>query len=628
MMFFIKTGLKKLYRPFHRLNAMLAVPWLWMALSAGILFWYLSPLLLHADTCNILIYDNLDSNVVWLKILAESGKIFAPNSAVIPNMMGGLPRLSYGSEYNVLLWLYYFFTPVTAYVINVTAIHLTAFTSMYLLLQHYVVPKRLRMRTPVVYLGALLFALQPFWPSAGLSIAAMPLVTYLLVKIYSGKAKWYGWTVFLMLPLYTSFVFVYCFYLGFAFVFAVSDSAWHRRINGRFLLALSLMTVMYLSVEYRLVLATFFDDGFVSHRNEFHIFFTEPFIEATRRFFLFFLDGHLIHLRGMQMPLLLPLVLFAWLLRLFGRRLSASESVVIVMLFALSIWTDIWKTMLGSVYGIPAVIVIVVAYALHKRRFSRLDIAILAYTAVSTFYGYMFYEGLGFIANWFPIFKSFSLARAAFVQPLVFGIMVALALEILVRRLHFQVLLLLLLAGVQYYIASIYSWHRLERYSGSATFDSYYVPALFGQLKKEIPEPLEKVCFVSFGIEPAVALYNGLYTVDGYCVNYPLAYKKRFDKVNEGYPGAMTDEEGKNYTGSWGSKLYIMSIASSLEKYRKGTWVDVLNFDETALRDLGADYLISSYRLTYPQDRKLMFIKRYSGEEDSWDLFLYRFGRD
>ena len=608
-----------------RFGNILESPLLWSAISLLALSAYLFPIIFHSGTINTLVFDNLDSNVVWNKILAESGMIFAPNDAVIPNMMNGLPRLSYGSEFSVILWLYYFFTPETAYAVNIVLIHLTAFVSMYLLLERYIVRWEDRFRYAIINGGALLFAVQPFWPSAGVSIAIMPLVTYILANIYYRREKKYEWALLLLVPLYTSLVFVYLFYLGYVFLFIVYNLLRHKRMETRLLLALLIMSAMYLLVEYRLVLATFFNHGFVSHRTAFDIYFSEPFIDATRRFYLFFLDGHLIHARGLQMPILLPFVLFSIGLQFFGRRLNHPESLILISLFAVSIWLDVWPVMLGSIYSIPAIVAVVVLHSILKKKMTFLNAAMLLMIIVSAFYGYAFYNGLHFITEWLPLAKSLSLARAGFVQPMVFGVLLALAMVEVSNKLRFRSLILATLLGAQLILAFEHSWHRLEPVKGLSSFQNYYAPRIFASIKKDIPEKIDAVRFVSFGLEPAVALYNGLYTVDGYCTNYPLSYQKQFEKVNKGYSGSVTDDEGKDFTDVWGSKLYIMSIASAFERYQKGLFVARLDFDERTLKQLGTNYLLSSYQLTYPQDRQLVFIKKYPGAIQSWDIYLYRF---
>ena len=97
---------------------------------------YLSPLFAYTGVFYVPAFDNLDSNVVWYKILAESGMIFSDNNDIVPNMMHGIPRSSYPGEFNVLVWLYYFFEPETAFIINELNIHFVAFISMYIFLNN------------------------------------------------------------------------------------------------------------------------------------------------------------------------------------------------------------------------------------------------------------------------------------------------------------------------------------------------------------------------------------------------------------------------------------------------------------------------------------------------------------
>ncbi len=160
---------------------------LWQWGSLFLLTIYLFPLFVYEDKLHFLAFDNMDSNIVWFKILAESGKIFASNDTIIPNMMNGLPRSCYGSEFFYILWFYYFFTPIQAYIINEVIIHTVAFISMYIFLSHYLFTKEDPYRFIYINIGALYFAILPFWPSGGLSVPLIPLVTYALLNIKNQK---------------------------------------------------------------------------------------------------------------------------------------------------------------------------------------------------------------------------------------------------------------------------------------------------------------------------------------------------------------------------------------------------------------------------------------------------------
>jgi len=75
--------------------------------------------------------------VIIYKLLAESGKIFGSLNSTIPNAMNGLPRISLGSEFNLLVWLTVIFGPFWAIVINYILVRFIAFFSMYIFLNNW-----------------------------------------------------------------------------------------------------------------------------------------------------------------------------------------------------------------------------------------------------------------------------------------------------------------------------------------------------------------------------------------------------------------------------------------------------------------------------------------------------------
>jgi hypothetical protein len=143
-------------------------------LALFILTLYISPFLIFAEDSYILIKDTLDFSLPNFKTLAESGKIFADSNTVMNEMMSA-NRGSFESEFNFVLWLFYFFEPFTAYTINQCIIRLVALIGMYLLLNKYIF-----LFTNYLYsiIISLLYSLLPFYSLIGLSIAGLPLITF------------------------------------------------------------------------------------------------------------------------------------------------------------------------------------------------------------------------------------------------------------------------------------------------------------------------------------------------------------------------------------------------------------------------------------------------------------------
>ena len=584
-------------------------------LSFVLLGWYLSPLLMH--TFYVPTYDNLDSNVVWYKILAESGKIFSPNHTIIPNMMNGLPRSTYGSEFNLQLWLYYFFDPKNAYTINEIFIHLIAFFSMFIFLKKQIVPENRYYGDVPSYAGALYFALLPFWSGDGAGLAFLPLVTYALLRIKNGDSNRWEWIFLALLPLYSSFILIYIFYIVMAGIYLIYDTIEHRQINWKFFAALFLMGSAFLLTEYRLVYAMFIDPQFISHRTEFNAFFKEDWWETYRLSLVNFLacqPPHAVTLTGY----VLPLSLIALGLGFIHRRLTRKESLVIWLLIGASFWVDVWKILLIHKFTLPAIILLALLALVYQQKAKRLSLLLLFIIFLSFFSNLFLSKHFLFLTEYIPMLKAFNMVRMVYVFPFVFGILMTLSVITLFRKLHLTALAALVLIVVQFGYAQSESMYKKTPQKGYESFHDYYVPFIFEKLKKDLSaDNTRHPRVVSYAMEPAIALYNGLYTVDGYSANYPLSYKKQFKKVFDSY------RKDKLYE-MWGSKVYISTVPSETKYYQKGLHIQKLRFDTQALCDLGTEYMISPYIFDTPQSKNLTFVKHYTGTKNSWDIYLYK----
>jgi len=134
---------------------------------------FVSPLFILGENAHIRVHDNLDSNISWYKVLKESGQLFGSIHAVIPQIINGLPRNAFGTEYSGIQWLHHLLPSMLAYAISQTITRMVAFLGMYLLLKrHFIKSKETYQITIWVSLA---FALTPFWPSGMLSTLGMPL---------------------------------------------------------------------------------------------------------------------------------------------------------------------------------------------------------------------------------------------------------------------------------------------------------------------------------------------------------------------------------------------------------------------------------------------------------------------
>ena len=593
----------------------------WIFISLSLMIWYISPL--FYSTFYIPTFDNLDSTIVWYKILAHSDKIFASNDTIIPNMMNGLPRSSYGSEFNIILLLYYIFTPKVAFIINEIIIHTVAFFAMYIFLKRYIVPYHPYYKKTPIYIGALYFALLPYWSGAGLSIPLLPLVTYSLLNIKYHKDTKLDWIFLAILPLYSSFVFLYIFYISFAGIYWLYDSIYHKKVNIRLFCAIFMMGVVFLLKDYRLIMSMFVDQNFISHRVEFDIFFKENLWESYRLALVNFIQGHVPHSQSFQQVFVLPIALIALMLTLVKKRFSSKESLIIWSAILLSFIANFWDIILIHKFTLPGIALLAIAIYIMKKRYRTLPLLILFIIVLSICGACFEYEGFHFLTEKFPIFKTLNMIRMTFVEPFVYTTILVLAFLIFIRKLKFTIFFSILFIAIVFKYDMKHSFYQTKPQDGYASFENYYVPDLFEQLKENLKKKdkdfdIHKSHFVSFGIEPAVALYNNLYTVDGYSVNYPLSYKYAFRKV-------FAPFHTSHLYDIWGSKVYITSILTDKKYYKKNLKIKRLRFDTDALCKLHTNYVLSPYLFDDPSYKdRVKLITSAKGDKDSWDLYLYK----
>ena len=182
-------------------------------ISIILLLVYFSPLL-FLESSKYLMHDNLDSNLVWYKNLAESGKMFANGNSIVDNMMLGIPRACYPTEWSVDHLMYLIFPAQIAYNFNYFFLHLVAFIGMRLMLKDFV------SKSPVIYnFVALSFAFIPFWPSGYLTVAGLPFLCYALLKIFKDQSKPLHWCIILCFPFFSSLLFGNLFSFPILFLF-------------------------------------------------------------------------------------------------------------------------------------------------------------------------------------------------------------------------------------------------------------------------------------------------------------------------------------------------------------------------------------------------------------------------
>lgn len=586
----------------------------WLILALVIIAIYLSPLFLLGKDSHVRIHDHLDSSVVWYKTLADSGKIFAANDATIPNMMNGLPREALGSEFKLLVWLFVLFPPFVAHTINAILVRFIAFIGMYLLLDKLVLRTKAKSKSKaqnseqnrmglfkhindsfLISGVALCFALLPFYLPASLSIAGIPLAAYAFLNIRYKQAKLTDWLIILLLPFAASFVLTFFFFLAAIGILWLWDGMKTKQWNKKLFAAVAVMTAIFLAKNYRLITGVLLGHGFTSQREEFS-------------------RGH------------------NTLQRTFG---LAWENFSTAHTHAYTLQHDIILYV-----GIFFVIWIFIKQLLHWLQMpikpniyeQRLVLLMILAASFSTWYAFWYWQGFRVLKDTIEITNTFNFGRTHFLNPILWYLIFALGLKLIMSKftgtfsvIGKLVVVVLIIGQLQL----IYQANHEVKYrqAGTPSWQGFYSPDLFSHIQDYIGRDPSDYRVASIGMHPAIAQYNGFYTLDMYVNLYPLAYKHQFRKIIA--PELAKNDNLASYFDTWGSRSYL--FVDELGKHymfkkHKDKIIDNLDINTKIFKEMGGDYILSAVKITNAKENQLALMHIFENNVSPWRIYLYKAG--
>ena len=590
----------------------------WFFISSITLTLYLLPLLLYSEANYIRIHDNLDITVPMLKILAHSGMIHSGSMEIIPNMMGGLPRLVYGSEFNYLLWLFYFFEPFSVILINEVLIHSVAYVSMVVLLTHLMRNTEIVYKQLVIHFSSLLFALTPFFASTGLGVALLPYALALFLIIRLRQDQWFHWVGLLIIPFFSNLVLIYLFFLLTILLFFSIEMIVKKELNRKLLGAIGMMSILFLVIEYRLVVEMFFNHGFISHRTEF-VRKSVDWLGAYQGAQYAFLHGQ-IHSINLQFFYLLALVHLAFILLWLKNDLSQRISWMTIVLFSLSLFSGVWEMVLMSHYYLMSMVGLTIVSLVYLKKY-RLFLGLLAFALWSSiWYGFWYYQGWIEFSHGVTLLNIFDFSRFVLLLTPVWYLLFAISAIIVLKKIRYGVVIV----GMVSLLQLNYAFESAQFYNNPSglNYQKFYDEKVMTDIKEFIGKPPSSYRVASVGIHPAVSLYNDFYSVDGYVANYPLSYKHRFERLVEKsfryYPN------GYLFIHNWGSKCYLIAGNYDYDEYQKGSVIENFQFDPKLFYSLGGRYLLSGYKIHNTTENQLQLQKVFISNNGYWEVYLYK----
>lgn len=522
-----------------------------------------------------IIHDCLDSEFTYLEALKREGLLLsAPEDSKVESIMNGLPRQYLRSPFNLTPLLYQLFSPFSAYVINKLLVHLTAFIGMFLFLSRYIK----NLHVSVTFLLSVLFASIGFYHiQYGISVAGQPILLFAFLNILHGKTHWSDWIIIILFPFYSFLAVTLPFFLPVLLLVGFLNRQNAKRYLTFYLIATTLLIVGYVVAEWQLIFQTFQPGGELTHRVE----FSHP---ENR---VFTLSSLIDYLRNTHYHTGVIRTSAVWFLIgasiVFRKRLNLLSWFIIVSIIAIStlhlnydwIKADVLKPMGLSFFNfsrfyflLPFMWFVLLAQLLSQLRWSS------------------------------PLTRVFTLAVL-----IVFG-------KDLIKNEKEWMLNSQLMLGKQI---------------SEPSYKQFYAQDLFEKLKFQIYSEHQNPRVLSLGMYPNIALFNGLFIVDGYQNNYPLKYKHRFRRIIESELSKST--ELQEYFDDWGSRCYLLS-AELGKKFMlgKSTSREVHNFEinEDTLQELNGTHVISAVKINTKHLRKVHLSGVFEQPDSFWKIWLYR----
>lgn len=563
-------------------------------LAGGIFVFEAVILLLLREKIYVGICDNLDLFITQLKMLRDNSAFFVHNQAM--PVLGSIDRNYFPSEFSLYNLLYLILPDIYAYIAGYLLKLVIAFFSSLLLARH-VLREFYGKYEKIVVLVAVAFALLPVYPMYAICFSSMPLILYLLIRIYE-KPEWQLFLMVFLYPFLSYFTFFGAFILGYLLIAIVI--LWIKDRKPSFSLAGALLCLMagYVCFEYRLFGIMLLSD--------------EETIRST-----------------MVVAIYGAADLWKCFLDVFLHGFSHAKSVHTYFVLPVCGLYFIWNT---------------VQYLTGRKTGKFYADAFFVTIAFIVFncavYALYFWEPLrSLVETVLPPLKGFQYGRTIFFNTFAWYLAFFLVIKELYDKKHMLspvlscaagIVAILVVGGTQCEYSDFYNTcycnlYKLLKHTdvNQLSYGEFYGGSLIEEIKADIGYTPDKgAC--AYGFHPAMLSYNGITTIDGYCGYYSQDYKEQFRAAIA--PALDENKSWQAYYDDWGCRAYLFP-ASGENLYDFGANAaavpqDIL-IDEPALRQLGCDYIFSRVEITNADAMQLHLVNRYADDEMPYSVYLY-----
>ncbi len=553
--------------------------------------------ILYRDDSYIAVHDNLDLFVAHFKVMKLQNAFFAQD-VTLP-IVGGLDRDVFGSEFLLYNILYYILDPLKAYFAGYALKILTGIFSFNLLAKDIYGKDYARYRAIAVVIGTA-FGLIPVFPAYGLAFTSIPLLIFILRRLYYVKGlkkKLFFGILLFIYPVLSYFsyhgFFILCYMSVAVIILWIRD----RRFPASIFAGILVLSAGYMTFEYRLFKAMLFSDTVTIRSSMISASLTPTEVIKLA------LDGFVnsqFHCQDSHLYVILPVSLIT-IIFIDARYIYKKDYIHIIKDPVNLVF--MWIIFNSLIYGL---------YDYEPMRS-------LVETIVPKLKGFQFDRTLYFNSFlWYALL--FLICKRLYDTSLKTWVLIANVIAV------FAAFIVMFEPQVynDFYYTCYNQAYKLVKNKETSTlsFGEFYSEELFDGIKSKIGYDNE--WSVAYGMHPAVLEYNGIYTLDGYIGMYTQEYKDKWREVIE--PALDRSPEFKSYFDEWGPRAYIFS-GNGENTYAPLRNMDVedhsLYINADALRALGCRYIFSRIELDNADALGLILQGRYADESSPYVIFLY-----
>ena len=574
---------------------------------------------LIGENSYIAVQDNLDLFMAQFAMLKNEG-IFFSHGVEAP-FLGGVSRDVLPSELSLYTVLFMFLPPFAAYVVGYILKVIIAVISCRLLFIDIVSRSNPEKENDshvlnLATLVGLLYGILNLFPAFGIPFASIPLIVYLLRKVYrnglGGRGIWFILLVFCY-PFISYFSYLGFFILGYLFIAIIWLWIRDKKLSWSLVASLVALGIGNVVFEYRLFNMMLFSDAETIRETMVQTYL--PLGEIVRESFDIFING-MMHVEDLHQFFVMPICL-AYLIFLNVRYIAKKNG----------------KGIFTDYYNLCFLIIVFncVVYGLYYSQ----SVEHLIETLV-------------------PPLTGFQYNRTIFFNPFLWCAM----LFILVYRLYlwisdkvnseqgekslisktlictpyvivFVAALIVLVSPTKYndlyHTAKLTARREIFGHENDAlNFREFYSTKLYNEIKEDLDYKKGEYS-VAYGMHPAILEYNGIYTLDGYLGFYPKSYKEAFRKVIA--PALERVEPSRIYFDEWGARCYLysgtdLSIVMATKSMTGVTDNDIY-IDAEALKDLGCKYIFSRIDISNADEVGINLLKSYTDDSSPYTIYVY-----